>query len=110
MAEKYNPRGKHKIDAHVNASIYCQFSKSTSKSAAFEPSVASPLNQMQYNLNANQFHQQALLVLKDFLLCSGVQESRGIADMLEITGPLTFSFREFKGFTTCAANTSHTLL
>ncbi len=38
------------------------------KSAAFKPSVASPpLNQTRYNLNANQFEQQALLGLTDFL-------------------------------------------
>ncbi len=38
------------------------------KSTAFKPSVAfPPLNQTRYNLNANQFEQQALLGLTDFL-------------------------------------------
>lgn len=59
---------KTQNELHVNAPIYGQFSKSTSKSAAFKPSVASPpLNQTRYNLNANQFQQQALLGLTDFL-------------------------------------------
>lgn len=67
MAEKYNKTSRP---------CECiQFSKSTSKSAAFKPSVASPLNQTQYNLNANQFHQQALLVLTDFLLRSLVSRN-----------------------------------
>jgi len=65
------PKKKKKIrrnELRANAPIYGQFSKSTSKTAAFKPSVASPpLNQTRYNLNANQFQQQALLGLTDFL-------------------------------------------
>lgn len=101
---------KTRNELHVNAPIYGPFSKSTSKSAAFKPSVASPpLNQTRYNLNANQFQQQALLGLTDFLLVSrgtGVMRLCWRTEDQWTFNTFSCELKKIYSFTACASRIS----